>query len=101
MAETAEWLSYCLYELAKLLDRVDLLDELDVLRKRIAYGIKEELVELVQIRGIGRVRARNLFDHGVKNLEDLRKIPLDSLAQIDKIGPTVADNIKSQLKKVR
>jgi helicase len=101
MAETAEWLSHCLYELAKLLERADLLEELNTLRKRIAYGIREELVELVQIRGIGRIRARKLFDHGIKSLEDLRKIPLEKLAEIDKIGQTLADNIKSQLKKVR
>jgi helicase len=101
MAETADWLSYCLYELAKLLERADLLEELSTLRKRIAYGIKEELVELVQVKGIGRVRARKLFDHGIKSLEDLRRIPLDKLAEIDKIGPSIADNIKSQLKKLR
>jgi helicase len=101
MTELADWLVYCLYELAKLVERVDLLEELAVLRKRIQYGIKEELIELVQIRGIGRIRARKLFANGVRNLEDLNKIPVDKLAQIDKIGPTIADNIKSQLKKVR
>lgn len=101
MTELADWLVYCLYELAKLLERADLLEELAVLRKRIQYGIKEELIELVQIRGIGRIRARKLFANGVRNLEDLHKIPVDKLAQIDKIGPTIADNIKSQLKKVR
>ncbi|MEM3064102.1 MAG: DEAD/DEAH box helicase [Candidatus Nitrosotenuis sp.] len=101
MTELADWLAYCLYELAKLMGRADLLEELAVLRKRIQYGIKEELIELVQIRGIGRIRARKLFSSGVRSLEDLRKIPVDKLAQIDKIGPTIADNIKSQLKKVR
>jgi helicase len=101
MADTADWLSYCLYELAKLLERADLLEELAILRKRIMYGIKEDLVELVQIKGIGRVRARKLFNNGVKTLEDLRKIPLEKLAEIDKIGPAIADNIKSQLQKVR
>src|SRR5574338_648921 len=101
MADTADWLVYCLYELAKLVDRPDLLEELDSLRKRIGYGIKEELVELVQIRGIGRVRARRLHDHGIKTIEDLRTISVNKLAEIDKIGPTIADNIKSQLKKVR
>ncbi|MEO9309405.1 MAG: DEAD/DEAH box helicase [Nitrososphaera sp.] len=101
MTELADWLVYCLYELAKLVERVDLLEELAVLRKRIQYGIKEELIELVQIKGIGRIRARKLFANGVRNLEDLNKIPVDKLAQIDKIGPTIADNIKSQLKKVR
>lgn len=101
MAETADWLVYCLYELAKLVDRADLLEELDTIRKRIAYGIKEELVELVKVRGIGRVRARKLYDHGIKTIEDLHTIPINKLAEIDKIGPTIADNIKSQLKKVR
>ncbi len=101
MADTADWLVYCLYELAKLVDRSDLLEELAVMRKRIAYGIKEELVDLVQIRGIGRVRARKLFDHGIKTVGDLQIISVDKLAGIDKIGPTIADNIKSQLKKVR
>jgi helicase len=101
MAETADWLVYCLYELAKLVDRADLLEELDIVRKRIAYGIKEELVELVKVRGIGRVRARKLYDHGIKTIEDLHTIPINKLVEIDKIGPTIADNIKSQLKKVR
>ncbi|AJZ76296.1 DEAD/DEAH box helicase [Candidatus Nitrosotenuis cloacae] len=101
MADTADWLVYCLYELAKLVDRADLLEELDTIRKRIAYGIKEELVELVKVRGIGRVRARKLYDHGIKTIEDLHTIPINKLAEIDKIGPTIADNIKSQLKKVR
>ena len=101
MTDTADWLVYCLYELAKLVDRADLLEELTVLRKRLSYGIKEELVELVQIRGIGRVRARRLYDHGIKTITDLQTIPVNKLAEIDKIGPTIADNIKSQLKKVR
>ena len=101
MSETADWLTYCLYELAKLLERADLLEELATLRKRIVYGIKEDLVDLVRIKGIGRVRARKLFDHGIKSLEDMHKIPVGKLAEIDKIGPVLADNIKSQLQKVR
>ena len=101
LAETADWLVYCLYEIAKLLGRSDLLEGISTLRQRITYGIKEELVELVQIKGIGRIRARNLYRHGIKNLEDLRTISTKNLAEIDKIGPVIADNIKSQLKKVR
>jgi helicase len=101
LVEMADWLSYCLYELAKLLGRSDLLEELTVLRKRLLYGIKEELADLVQIKGIGRVRARKLYGRGIKTMDDLKKIPVDKLAEIDKIGPTLADNIKSQLKKVR
>ena len=65
------------------------------------YGIREDLVELVKIKGIGRIRARKLHNHGIKTLEDLSKIPVKKLAEIDKIGSTVADNIKSQLRKDR
>ncbi len=101
MVETADWLLYCLRELAKQLERVDLLDELDIIRKRINYGIREELLELVKIKGIGRIRARKLFKHGINNLDDLSVIPVKKLAEIDKIGSTLADNIKSQLRKGR
>jgi len=101
MTETANWLSYCLREISKHVDRADLLEELGNLRKRIVYGIKEELLELVRIKGIGRVRARTLYKHGIKNLDDLAKIPVNKLAEIDKIGSTLADNIKSELRKVR
>ena len=101
MAETANWLSYCLREISKHVERADLLEELDNLRKRIVYGIREELLELVRVKGIGRVRARTLYKHRIKNLDDLAKIPVNKLAEIDKIGSTLADNIKSELRKVR
>lgn len=101
MAEMADWLLHCLYEIAKISERADLLEEISSLRMRVAYGVKEELVELTRVRGIGRVRARRLFEHGIRTLEDLRRIPADRLASIDKIGAAVADNIKSELMKVR
>ena len=101
MIQTAEWLTYCLRELAKQADCADLLDELDILRKRIIYGIREELIDLVKIKGIGRIRARKLYNNEIKTLEDLSKIPVKKLAEIDKIGSTLADNIKSQLRKGR
>jgi len=99
MVQTAEWLLYCLHELAKQAGKAELLEELDILRKRVIYGIREELLDLVKIKGIGRIRARKLYNHGVKTLDDLSKIPVKKLAEIDKIGSTLADNIKSQLQK--
>jgi len=101
IAETANWLSYCLREISKHVERADLLEELGNLRKRIVYGIREELLELVRVKGIGRVRARILYKHKIKNLDDLTKIPVSKLAEIDKIGSTLADKIKSELRKVR
>ena len=101
MVENSDWLIYCLREIAKEFDRVDLLEEFDILRKRTAYGIRKELVDLVKIKGIGRIRARILFKHGIKNTGDLSKIPVNKLAKIDKIGSTLADSIKSQLHRVK
>jgi len=101
MTENADWLAYCLREISKHVERADLLEELGDLRKRIVYGIREELLDLVRVKGIGRVRSRILYKHGIKNLDDLSKIPVKKLAEIDKIGSTIADNIKAELRKVR
>jgi len=101
MVENANWLSYCLREISKHIERPELLEEFDDLRKRIVYGIKDELLDLVRVKGIGRIRARILFKHNIKNLDDLAKIPINKLAEIDKIGLTIANNIKAELKKVR
>ena len=101
MTETAVWLAYCLREISKHVERIDLLDELSDLRRRIAYGIREDLLDLVKVKGIGRVRARVLYKHGIKNLDDLAKISSKNLAEIDKIGTTLADNIKTELKNIR
>ena len=101
MTENADWLIYCLREISKHVERPDLIEELDDLRKRVVYGIQEELLDLVKVKGIGRVRSRILFKHGIKNLDDLRKIPVSKLGDIDKIGSTIADNIKAELRKVR
>ena len=101
MTETANWLTYCLREISKHVERADLLEELDDLRRRIVYGIKDELLDLVRVKGIGRVRARLLFKNGITNLSDLNKISVNELSEIDKIGTTIAEKIKLELKKVR
>ena len=101
MVETADWLVHGLYELSKLEKNTDVLEEIDALRTRITYGIKEELIELVRVKGIGRIRARILFKNGIKSLDELTTTPIEKLAKIDKIGPAIAENIKTQLKKVR
>ncbi len=101
MVETADWLIHALYEIAKLEKKDEILTEIDSLRSRVAYGIKEELVDLVQVKGIGRVRARVLFKNGIKTREDLTLTSVEKLAKIDKIGPIIAENIKTYLKKIR
>jgi helicase len=78
-----------------------LIDESDLLKLQIQHGVPEKYLELVKIKQIGRVRAQILYKNGFKNRLDLEKAPVDKLAEIDKIGLTIANNIKAELKKVR
>jgi helicase len=101
IVEVADWLAYSLYEVAKLMRREDLLPELYNLRARIRYGVKEELLPLVALEGIGRVRARALFAAGLTDVFKLSNAPQESLAAISKIGPAVAKKLRDQLEKRR
>lgn len=91
----ADWLLYASQELALLLGYKSLLNDLRKIRVRMKYGIKEELLPLVRLEQIGRVRARRLFNTGLKTISDLKKVPLSSLERI--VGPKVAAVIKKQL----
>ena len=93
--EIADWLIYSLHEIALLLGYKDILKDIRKLRVRLEYGVKEELIPLVRIKGIGRIRARKLFSSGLTSLKRLREIPLESLSRI--VGPKVALQIKKQL----
>ena len=70
---------------------------LEDLKNRVHYGIKEELLELAQLKGIGRVRARNLFQEGFKKLNDLKFASAEDLSRVRHIGKTLAQNILTQL----
>jgi len=99
IAESSEWLAYSLYEVAKLLRREDLLGSIQSLRLRIKYGVKDELLPLVRLKGIGRIRARSLHDAGVTDVAKIAKTPELKLSRIPKIGPAVARKLKENLEK--
>jgi len=97
IVEIADWLVYSLYEVAKIMRRRDLLLEIHRLRLRIKYGVKEELLNLVGLKGIGRVRARSLYDTGFTELAKIANASEVQLSSVSNIGPTIAKNIKEQL----
>ena len=99
MVEMANWLAYSLYEVAKLLRREDLMPELYNLRTRIRYGVKEELLPLVVLEGIGRVKARALYNAGFTDVAKIAKASHAKLASVPKIGPAAAEKLKHQLGK--
>ena len=55
------------------------------------YGVKRELLPLVKLRNIGRVRARRLFNNGITSPEDLQGAGKERVAQI--LGKGIADQL--------
>jgi helicase len=92
--QTAEWLVHAAAEISKLLGYTSRFKELIVLRERVKHGVRTELLELVSIKGIGRVRARALFAHGFRSLADIAKASEGELARVPGIGPTLAKRLK-------
>jgi len=70
---------------------------LDNVMERIEKGVKAELLPLVRLEGIGRVRARILYNAGLKTLDDLKKAPIEKLTSLPLIGPKLAKKIKDQV----
>jgi len=97
LIETARWLLYASHELATLLDHKDLLRPLAELIERVQKGVKAEVLPLVRLKGIGRVRARILYNSGLKSLKDLKIAPVEKLTSLPLIGPKLAKNIKEQV----
>ncbi|MEB3773882.1 MAG: DEAD/DEAH box helicase [Desulfurococcales archaeon] len=93
LADTASWLAQGLAAVAPLLGHEWASSMYRVLEKRIRYGVRDELLQLVAIPGIGRVRARRLYSHGFKTLQDLMTADPKRLERIPGIGPGVIARI--------
>ena len=90
--EQAKWMIYSTKEIAKLLNRdIDTLSKLEV---RLEYGAKEDIIELLKIKHVGRVRARKLYDAGIRSVEDIINNPkkVSSL-----LGEKIAKKILEEL----
>lgn len=94
--ELADWLLYASVEVGRLF-RLGKMGEIMALRRRVKYGVREELLELVSLRGIGRARARRLYARGFRTLEDLRRAEIRGIARVELIGEKLAEGIKRQL----
>ena len=90
-----DWLLYALHELALLSGYKEMLTQLRKLRVRSKYGVREELIPLVRLKGIGRIRSRRLFNNGLDSLDKLRKVSVERLSGV--VGVKVANEIKKQL----
>ena len=92
--ETAVWMLYAMRELSRLLN-TGFSSYIDMISLRVEHGIREELLPLVKLKGIGRVRARKLFQAGYRSLDSINRATIDEIAKVGGIGRTLAASIKS------
>ncbi|APW97051.1 ski2-like helicase [Halobiforma lacisalsi AJ5] len=89
--DTAEWLLGAAESLAQEIDSEWTVAVREA-RARVEHGVSEELLELVSVGGVGRKRARRLYERGIEEPADLRSadkgVVLDALK-----GEKTAENI--------
>ncbi len=90
-----DWLLYSMEEICRILNLKPLLSQISKTRIRLKYGVKEELLRLLKIKNVGRIRARKLYNSGLTDIGKVRKCNINLLARI--VGPNIAINIKEQL----
>ncbi len=96
--EILQWLAYAACEIGKIL-KFPQIKQLMEMHIRIKYGIRKELIELISIKGIGRVRARALFNAGFVNKDMLGKASVDEIARILK-SKKIAMEIKKEVEMI-
>ncbi len=97
LRERASWIAYAASQIALITGHGELVKPLQTLSERLRHGVREELLPLVKLHGIGRVRARQLHRAGYTTPEKLRKATKQELIKITGIGEKLAEKILKQL----
>ena len=96
--ETAKWLLHAIDELTPVLSENREVSALShELVERVSKGIKRELLPIVALEGVGRVRGRIIFNAGYQTIEDLKRAPIEEITNLPSIGPRLAKKIKEQV----
>ena len=90
--ETAGWILYSMSELSELVspNTTKMIAELEI---RISNGVRKELLPLLEIDSIGRVRARSLFNAGFTSQSSIREAKPSELSEIPGIGSKLAEKL--------
>lgn len=94
IVEISEWMMHSTVQLSNFL-RLETTPMARELSIRIKYGVERELLDLLRIRGVGRVRARRLYNAGYNSVGMLRDANLRDLKRI--VGDKIAENIKREI----
>jgi helicase len=95
--ENAKWLLHATHELAQLFGNRPMLPQILEVKQRVEKGVKKELLPLVKLEGVGRVRGRIIYNAGYKMAEEIKRASLNDLASLPLIGPKLAKRIKEQV----
>jgi helicase len=95
--ESAKWLLHATHELAILFGNKEMLPLTYEVEQRVEKGVKRELLPLVRLEGVGRVRGRIIFNSGYKTIEDIKNAKIEDLTNLPLIGPKLAKKIKEQV----
>ena len=89
------WVVHSVTELIKeTTNNIEQLKDYKDLELRLKYGINKELIPLVRLKNIGRVRARKLYNLGIKNIGDIKNKKNKFIEIIGKIGFEVLKELK-------
>jgi len=96
MVESINWLLHATRELSRMFAPGfnQAIREFEICMKN---GIRRELLPLVKLRGIGRVRARRLFNNSITSPEAVLSAGIDTVTRI--IGKGIAEQIFTQLER--
>jgi helicase len=94
MVESVNWLLHATTELSRMFAPAfnPQIREYEICMKN---GIRRELLPLVRLRGVGRVRARRLFNNSITSPDSVRAAGIEVVTRI--IGRGIAEQIFSQL----
>lgn len=94
--EDASWLLFGLSRMAQRF-RKELARTVDALALRVESGAAEELLDLIRLRGVGRVRGRALYGAGFPDRESLRAAPAAKVAAALS-SSSLAEQVLAQLR---
>ena len=77
-----DWLLYCIEELLNVKKELFVKSQIKKLRVRMKYGVRMELLPLLNLKGVGRKRARELYKRGVTSPSKLKEMPKETLIQV-------------------
>lgn len=94
--DSANWMLHAFGELARGLAPA-WQKPIQELSLRLEHGIKPELLPLIALRGVGRVRARTLHAAGFGTPAKLKTAPASRLAALPGFGPKLAADLLKQV----